>query len=123
MEHTFKKYAVRRGNEWINKKNKWDLERNRKLYDSKMGCIRALNAVDKIGLEPSDSFKVALTCPDTSIVAVFVRVIEIDTQQVPVKVKIKKFRHRHTWYQSSKPVEGVMAAYDVDAMPGFGGYC
>jgi len=123
MEHTFKKYAVRRGNEWINKKNKWDLERNRKLYDTKMGCIRALNAVDKIGVDPSDPFQVALTCPDTSIVAVFVRVIEIDTQQVPVKVKIKKFKRRSEWYSGTKDADAVMAAYDVDAMPGFSGYC
>jgi hypothetical protein len=122
MEHTFKKYAVRRGNEWINKRNTWDLERNRKLYDSKAGCIRALNTVDKIGVEPSDPFKVALTCPDTSIVAVFVRVTEIDTQQVPVKVKIKKFRPRHSRSWGNEK-EGVMAAYDVDAMPGFGRYC
>lgn len=124
MEKNYKRYAIRRGDKWLDRRNNWDTESYRKLYNTKQGCIRALNEADKIGIKPSDPFQVALTCTDTYIVAVLVKVSEIDKEWVPVKVKMKKFRHRSKWFRKQTPdAEGVMASYDVDAMPGFMGCC
>ena len=125
MEKNLKMYAVLRGNLWLNSNNRWDIQSCRKLFKSKTGVFRALNEADNVGVTPVDPFKVALSCPDTKIVSVFVKVTEIEVEYVPVKVKIKKFKcrvSREKWYPKGSQ-EGDMAVYDVDAMPGFRGYC
>ena len=113
-------YGVRRGDAWLDKRYRWSYECYRHLWKSRTGVIRALNEADKIGIDPSDAFKVALQCPDTAIVAVRIRTEEVVVSEVPVRVKMKAFKFRNDWYSRNrkKNVENPeMAVYYVDKMP------
>jgi hypothetical protein len=117
------KYAICRNDNWLDARGGWTcLESERGLWNSKKGAMERLNRTDRIGFEPQDPFAVALKCNDTYLVAVHVYTEIENGGKVPIRVKMKDFKHRWSHgpgsYHSEHDGQGnKMAQYFTDEVP------
>ena len=117
-EYTVKRYAIRRGDQWLSYKCQWGPIEKRHLWANKAGLVRALNNVDRVGKEPSEVFDIALKASQTQVVSVNTIVKETEGSSVPFSVRITKFKYKDTWYRKNKSnPDGDMPKYSIKELP------